>query len=68
MDVLRHLREDPRTRNIPVVVISADATSGQINRLLAAGAREYLTKPLDIKKFLLLLDETLNERKRASSA
>ncbi len=68
MDVLRLLRDNPQTRDIPVAVISADATSGQINRLLAAGAREYLTKPLDIKKFLLLLDETLKERKRASSA
>ena len=42
--------------------ISADATSGQIDRLLAAGARAYLTKPLDIQKLLVLLDETLRAR------
>jgi CheY-like chemotaxis protein len=58
-EVLNFLREDPRTRDIPVAVISADATPGQIDRLLAAGARTYLTKPLDVKKFLTLIDEAL---------
>jgi len=60
-EVLRRLRDDPETRHIPVVVISADATSRQIDRLRAAGAREYLTKPLDIKKLLALLDQLLKE-------
>jgi len=58
-EVLRHLQESPVTRAIPVVVISADATPKQIERLLGAGARAYLTKPLDVRKLLALLDETL---------
>jgi signal transduction histidine kinase/ActR/RegA family two-component response regulator len=58
-ELLLRLRAIPETREIPVVVISADATPGQINRLLASGARTYLTKPLDVKKFLALLDEVL---------
>ena len=61
-EVLRQLRAAPETRHIPVVIISADATSAQIDRLLAAGARGYLTKPLDVRKLLALLDETLRER------
>ena len=61
-EVLRQLRAAPETRHIPVIIISADATSGQIDRLLAAGARAYLTKPLDIQKLLVLLDETLRAR------
>ena len=56
-EVLRILRDDPATRRIPVVVISADAMPRQIDRLLAAGARAYLTKPLDIRKFFALLTE-----------
>jgi signal transduction histidine kinase/ActR/RegA family two-component response regulator len=60
-EVLRQLREIPATRETPVVMISADATAGQIKRLLDAGARAYLTKPLDVKKFLVLLDEILGE-------
>ena len=61
-EVLQRLQEDPRTQQIPVVVISADASEGRIRRLLTAGARDYLTKPIDIKEFLRVLDETLNER------
>ena len=60
--MLRRLQEDPATRHIPVIVISADATSGQIERLMAAGARAYLTKPLDVKEFLDVLDAILGER------
>lgn len=58
-EVLRELRGDPRTADIPVVVVSADATPGQIRRLLAQGARSYLTKPLDVGALRLLLDEVL---------
>jgi PAS domain S-box-containing protein len=59
--VLRRLKEDPRTSSIPVVMISADATPSQMERLRAAGAREYLTKPLSIKEFLRVLKEVFNE-------
>lgn len=57
IQVLLMLRTDPRTQAIPVVVISADATPHQIERLLEAGARAYLTKPMDVQQFL----ETLNK-------
>ncbi|TMJ14103.1 MAG: PAS domain S-box protein [Bacillati bacterium ANGP1] len=55
-EVLQRLQADPETRQIPVVVISADATPGQVDRLLAAGARAYLTKPLDVKTLLAVLE------------
>lgn len=56
-EVLRRLRDDPNTCGIPVVVISADATPGQIERLRAAGADAYLTKPLDVAEFLHVVDD-----------
>ncbi len=59
-EVLRRLRGEPGCTSIPVVVISADATLGQIGRLKEAGAYEYLTKPLDVKKFLEVLDGALD--------
>jgi PAS domain S-box-containing protein len=55
--VLQQLQSDPQTSGIPVVMVSADATPGQVQRLLAAGAREYLTKPLDVTRFLRVVDE-----------
>jgi signal transduction histidine kinase/response regulator RpfG family c-di-GMP phosphodiesterase len=58
-EVLRALQQQPRTQRIPVTVLSADATPGQIHRLKAAGAREYLTKPLDVRQIIQLLEDTL---------
>lgn len=58
-EVLRSLREDKRTGSVPVVVISADATATQIERLLSNGARNYLTKPIDVARFLHTVDEIL---------
>lgn len=50
--VLQCLHDDDATRRIPVVVLSADASEKRIKRLLRLGARNYLTKPLDIRHFL----------------
>lgn len=55
-EVLRELRLNSRTREIPVVVLSADATPKQIRRVLDAGANTYLTKPFDIPKFRQTVD------------
>jgi PAS domain S-box-containing protein len=60
-EVLRCLREDPATRQIPVLALSGDATETQINKLLAAGARDYITKPFDLRKFLDTVEEVLQE-------
>ncbi|MGH2653452.1 MAG: hybrid sensor histidine kinase/response regulator [Actinomycetota bacterium] len=59
-EVLRRLREDPATRHVPVVVISADAMPERVQRLLAGGARAYLTKPLDVRRLLKLVAEAGN--------
>jgi len=58
-EVLKRLRQNPRTRDIPVTVLSADATRAQITRVLQAGARDYLTKPVDVRQLLQLLEQTL---------
>ncbi len=59
-EVLRRLQEAPETRGIPVVTISADALpAGQAGRLVRA--RTHLATPLDVRKFLALLDDLLGE-------
>ncbi len=57
-EVLSRLQRDAATREIPVVVISADVTSHQIKRLMAAGARAYLTKPFDMQEFFRIIEQT----------
>jgi PAS domain S-box-containing protein len=51
-DVLMQLREESFTKDIPVIVVSADATTKQIENLMELGAKDYLTKPLQIKEFV----------------
>jgi CheY-like chemotaxis protein len=60
-EVLAQLRKSPDCRSIPVVVLTADATQSQCDRLLAAGAHAYITKPLDVKPFIAILDDVLDE-------
>ena len=58
-DVLTQLRNDPATAKIPILILSADATPDQVRRFRDAGANEYMTKPLDLKLLLSLIDDYL---------
>jgi signal transduction histidine kinase len=55
-EVLAQLREDERTRDIPVVILSADATERTPGPLLDAGARAYMTKPIGVRELLEVVD------------
>lgn len=57
--VLGRLKANAATRDIPVVVLSADATPSQIERLMGGGAEAYLTKPLDLKRFFEVLEQVM---------
>jgi CheY-like chemotaxis protein len=59
-DVLHMLRDDPITAQIPVAIVSADAMPRQVQRLLAGGATAYLTKPIDVRQLLDLVDKALD--------
>jgi CheY-like chemotaxis protein len=64
-EVLRRLRKDLRTAAIPVVIASADATPGRARSLLAGGATDYLTKPIDVGALLDIIDRLLGPRTEA---
>ncbi len=51
-EVLRRLRSAESTRAIPVIAVSANAMSGDMEQGLAAGFHDYLTKPLDLSRLL----------------
>jgi two-component system chemotaxis response regulator CheY len=51
--LLRHLEADESLREIPVVVVSTDATENRVRQMLTLGARGYVKKPF--------LPETLRE-------
>lgn len=54
--VLKELKENTKTADIPVIIVSADATKDQINKLMEGGATKYVTKPFEIKDFLEIVD------------
>jgi CheY-like chemotaxis protein len=66
-EVLRRLRAEPSTAEVPVVILSADARPPLISRLLKEGARAFLTKPLDVKELLALLDTIAAEQRDAKA-
>ena len=57
IEVLAQLLADEHTKSIPVIIISADAMSFQIDKLMKAGATGYLTKPLDVVLFLRTIEQ-----------
>lgn len=68
LQVLTELQANPVTAAIPVIVLSADATPAQIERLLAAGASAYLTKPFDVEQLLRAVDDAVVSTKIGMSA
>jgi CheY-like chemotaxis protein len=61
-EVLRRLRRGERTSHIPVIVLSADATPTQVERLKSRGAEDYLTKPLELAVFVTAVGRALERR------
>jgi CheY-like chemotaxis protein len=57
LDVLKRLRGDERTAHIPVVAVSADATSRQRRTMLAAGADDYVSKPINVAELIKTIEE-----------
>ena len=52
IEVIKKLKADKRTKNIPVVVVSAHAMESDIKNSKEAGCADYITKPINIREFL----------------
>jgi CheY-like chemotaxis protein len=55
------LRQEPATRHIPIVILTAHAMKGDEERALAAGCAGYITKPIDTRHFAARVREFLDE-------
>jgi two-component system cell cycle response regulator DivK len=51
-DLLDRLRADAATRDVKVMILTADAMNGVRDRLLSAGADAFMTKPFHIADFV----------------
>jgi PAS domain S-box-containing protein len=59
LQALKILHDDPATKHIPVLALSANAMPRDIERGLAAGFFRYLTKPIRVPEFMEALDNGL---------
>lgn len=58
-EVLRILKEDSATREIPVVALTAHAMRGDEEKFLRAGFSGYISKPIDIKRFKSVIEQLI---------
>lgn len=62
LDVTRALRDDPATADVPIIVVTSFALSGDEQRAMAAGASAYIAKPYSPRELLALINTFLAER------
>jgi CheY-like chemotaxis protein/anti-sigma regulatory factor (Ser/Thr protein kinase) len=60
-EVLHELTSDRETAGIPVIVVSATASKGRVQQLRQRGARDYLTKPIDLAQLLDAVNAALDD-------
>ena len=74
LDVLRRLRENPRTKLVPVVVLTSSDEEGDVVTSYRLGANSYVCKPVDFVQFMEATKQlglywlVLNETPKAASA
>ncbi|MCY1669419.1 response regulator [Novosphingobium sp. SL115] len=65
IEVLQHLRGDLRTRDLPVIMVTARAESGATIEALGAGADDYVTKPIDFDVLRARIETHIDKRTSA---
>jgi CheY-like chemotaxis protein len=57
LEVLRQVKENERTRSLPVVVLTSSRDESDIARAYALGANSYIVKPVDFERFVQVVSE-----------
>jgi chemosensory pili system protein ChpA (sensor histidine kinase/response regulator) len=63
-ELMTHLRQDPATRRIPVLVVTSRAGAKHRERAMKEGAASFLTKPVQEEQLLAVVDELMNSAAR----
>ena len=68
MDLIRMLRDDAELRDVPIMAVTAYSAQGDEERIRAAGAQSYVSKPISVVKFAAAVDELLQPALAAKPA
>jgi two-component system cell cycle response regulator DivK len=62
LDLIRLIRKDEGLANVPIMAVTAYSARGDEERIRAAGAQAYVSKPISVMKFAQTVDDLLAER------
>lgn len=60
-EATRRIKAMPNTRSIPIIALTAHAMAGDQQKALRAGADDYDTKPIDLKRLITKIEALLNK-------
>ena len=63
-ELMAHLRQDPATRRIPVLVVTSRAGAKHRERAIKEGAASFLTKPVQEEQLIAVVEELMNSATR----
>lgn len=70
ISLTREMRADPKTADVPIIVVSGLADAGTLNDALLFGAVDYMVKPIDLDALNLKLERAfaaVERRKKAGA-
>jgi CheY-like chemotaxis protein/signal transduction histidine kinase/HAMP domain-containing protein len=54
-DTMRAIRRIPKFKSLPIITLTAKAMKGDRDKCIAAGASDYITKPVDVAQLLSMM-------------
>ena len=63
-EVCRRIRENPQTKELPVIMLTAKKSAADQARGLEVGADAYITKPFKSAKIMDMIESLLTQRRQ----